>query len=98
MFEDRGGIAKRNSTTRPALVWDEWNREHIKKHKVTEDEVEEAYANEFGRSDSYQYRQAIYGRTRTGRLITIAVSYKKQTDPYIVSARSMSKAERRKYL
>ena len=24
------------------LIWDEWNREHIKKHNVTQQEVEEA--------------------------------------------------------
>ncbi len=28
---------------KPALVWDEWNIDHIKKHKVSVQEVEEAY-------------------------------------------------------
>ena len=27
------------------LIWDEWNREHIKKHNVAVDEAEEAVAN-----------------------------------------------------
>lgn len=82
---------------KPAIVWDEWNREHIKKHKVSKQEVEEAYEREFGRSDSYLGRQAIYGITKKGKLVTIIVSYKKQPQPYVVSARNLSKKERRDY-
>lgn len=82
---------------KPALVWDDWNREHIKKHRVTVREAEEAYKAEFGRSDSYEFRQSIYGKTKNGRLITVVVSYAKQPGPYVVSARPMSKSERRKY-
>ena len=29
---------------KPPLIWDDWNREHIKKHSVTVAEVEEVYA------------------------------------------------------
>lgn len=82
----------------PRLVWDEWNREHIKKHSVTESEVEETYSNEFARSDSYKKREAIFGSTLSGKLITIAVSYEKQINPYVVSARVMSTGERKKYV
>ncbi|MEK7544263.1 MAG: hypothetical protein AAB557_05305 [Patescibacteria group bacterium] len=83
---------------KPPLVWDDWNREHIKKHSVTEAEVEEGYGNEFARSDSYDKREAIFGTTLSGRMITIVVSYAKQPDPYIVSARTMSAVERKKYV
>lgn len=82
---------------KPALVWDKWDREHIKKHKVTTVEVNEAYQNEFGRSDSYLHRQAIYGKTKKGRLLTVIVSYAKQPDPYPTSARDMSRKERKDY-
>ncbi len=82
---------------KPVLVWDEWNRKHIKKHKVTEEETKEAYINEFGRSESYLKRQSIYGKTKKDRLITIIVSYARQPKPYVVSARDMSKKERRDY-
>lgn len=82
---------------KPSLVWDDWNREHIKKHKVTVKEIEEAYANEFARSDSYLNRQAIHGRTNSGKLITVVVSYARQIDPYPVSARVMNAKERRTY-
>lgn len=80
------------------LIWDEWNKEHIKKHKVTVKEAEEAYKNEVGRSGSYDKREMIYGITKDKRAITISVSYAKQKDPYVVSVRDMSKKERRKYL
>lgn len=79
-------------------MWDEWNREHIKKHKVTVIEVEEAYKNEVGRSDSHDNREMIFGLTKRRRAITISVSYAKQKNSYVVSARDMSKKERRKYL
>jgi uncharacterized DUF497 family protein len=82
---------------KPALVWDGWNEKHIQKHGVVKKEVEEAYQNEFGRSYSYLFRQSIYGRTTKGRLVTVVVSYAKQPRPYVVSARVMSKKERRDY-
>lgn len=83
---------------KPALVWDEWNREHIKKHDVTVDEAEDAYENEVGRSNSYGGRESIFGITKTGRLITVVVSYEKQKEPYVVTVRVMSKKERRKHI
>jgi len=83
---------------KPALVWNNWNREHIKKHSVTVKDAEEAYRNEIGRSDSYEDRQSIYGITKKGRPITIVVSYAKQQNPYVLTARAMSKKERRDYL
>ena len=82
----------------PNLVWDAWNREHIRKHKVKVKEVEEAYRNIVGKSGSYDNREMFFGITRKGRPITISVSYAKQKRPYIVSVRDMSKKERRKYI
>lgn len=79
----------------PALVWDAWNKKHIKKHNVSQEEVQEAYEAEFGRSQSYLNRQAVYGKTKKDRLITIIVSFEKQERPYVVSARDISSKERR---
>lgn len=81
-----------------ALVWDEWNRNHIRKHKVTLKEAEEAYKNTFIQVQSYDNRTLYFGKTRKGRLLGIAVSFKKQKGPYVVSVRDMSKKERRLYL
>jgi len=77
------------------LVWDEWNKEHIKKHKVTVKEVEEVYKSTKIAKQTYLNRKLILGNTRKNRLLTIVISTEKQINPYVVSARDMSKKERR---
>ena len=79
---------------KPQLVWDTWNIEHIKKHKVTVGEVEQAYLNEIIRAPGKKGRILVIGSTKKDRLITIFISYQKQPDPYVVSARDSSKRER----
>ncbi len=82
----------------PKLVWSDWNREHINKHAVTEEEAEYAYSHHFLSVDSYKGRKLYYGKLKNGRAIGVAVSFEKQEEPYVVSARDMSKKERRLYL
>lgn len=79
------------------LVWDECNKEHIKKHNVKIEEVEEIYNSKFITKQSYQNRILILGKTRHERLLTIVISREKQENPYVVSARDMSVKERRYY-
>lgn len=80
------------------LVWDDWNRNHIKKHNVTIAEAQEAYQNIFRQERSYDNRMLYFGKTSEGRVLGIAVSFKKQKGPYVVSVRDMSKKERMLYL
>ena len=80
-----------------AIVWNEWNKEHIKKHQVTVAEVEEVNNSKVITKQSYLERTIILGKTKNGRLLTIVVSTEKQIQPYLVSARDMSKKERRHY-
>lgn len=79
------------------FVWDEWNKTHITKHKVTKREVEEVGKSKTISIISYLERKLIFGKTGKGRLLTIVVSFAKQREPYVVSARDMSKKERRIY-
>ncbi len=79
------------------LVWDEWNVDHIKKHAVTRSEVEEAYKEKALHRILYNNRIVMLGKTKAGRFVTFVCSQEKQTDYYIVSARDMSKKERRWY-
>lgn len=79
------------------LIWDDWNIEHIKKHKVTKDEVEEVYNNWQVEDKSYKKRKEYFGVTAQGRLLIVVVSYKGEKSPYVVSARDMSRAERKTY-
>lgn len=79
------------------LVWDAWNREHIRKHKVTVTEVEETYHSTEITRQSYQNRLLILGKTKRGRLLTVVIFKERQENPYVVSARDMSVKERRYY-
>jgi uncharacterized DUF497 family protein len=79
------------------LIWDDWNKNHIKKHSVTIDEAEEIYKNKKLEIDSYLDRKKLYGITKKGRMMIIIVSYVKNKNPYIFSARDMSRKERREY-
>jgi uncharacterized DUF497 family protein len=76
------------------LVWNDWNREHIKKHKVKVSEVKQAYKNKIFVRGSYLSRMIVFGKTNKGRLLTIVLSFEKQKDGYIVSVRDTSKKER----
>ena len=82
---------------KPPLEWDNWNIEHIKKHAVTKEEVEEVYRTSTKLVQSYKKRKLILGKTKVGRLLTVVISYEKQINPYVVSARDMSQKERRIY-
>jgi uncharacterized DUF497 family protein len=79
------------------LVWDEWNKKHIRKHNVTIDEVEEIYKNKRLELDSYLNRKELYGVTKKGRMVIIVVSYTDNKNPYVFSARDMSRKERKNY-
>lgn len=79
------------------LIWDEWNKEHIKKHNVTVSEIEEVFRSTKITKQSYLNRILILGKTKKNRLLTVVISTEKQESPYVVSARDMSKKERRYY-
>jgi uncharacterized DUF497 family protein len=79
------------------LVWDSWNLEHIKKHNVSKYEVEIAFKDKKLITESYRGRTVLISKTKRGRLLTIALSFEKQKDAYVVSARDASKKERKIY-
>lgn len=81
----------------PKLIWDEWNREHIKKHKISVDEVEEAYILYELVAKAKRGRVEIISKIHNGRMITVFLSFDRQDGPYLVSARDSSKKERRIY-
>lgn len=79
------------------LFWDEWNKAHIKKHKVSVGEVEEVFKAKKVVRESYKGRLIIVGRSKKSRLLTIILSFERQKDAYVVSARDSSKKERKIY-
>jgi len=79
------------------LIWDEWNRQHIKKHNLIPEEVELALIDNFCISlPGHSNRWRILGRSGK-RLITTVVQKKSGNKYYVVTARDMSKKERAQY-
>lgn len=79
------------------LTWNKWNIEHIKKHKVTKTEIDWVYKTRNIKVQSHTNRVIILGKTKERRLLSIVVSYTNPEKPYVVSARDMSRKEKRIY-
>lgn len=79
------------------LVWDDWNKEHLKKHKVSVREVKQAFKAKEIVQESYKGRLIVIGRTKKSRILTIVLSLEKQKNAYVVSARDSNKKERKIY-
>ena len=75
--------------------WDEDNIEHIARHGVNPEEVEEACYNRpyilKGRHGSY----LIYGQTDDGRYVIVVARYKGRGIIRVITARDMNDTERR---
>ena len=81
------------------ISWDQEAADHIFKHSVTPEEVEQALFNELDAPIIMRGREGrylAYGRTNGGRLLFIVwVSRYRRTK--IITARDMSKKERQFY-
>lgn len=62
------------------LIWDDWNVNHIKKHKVKVQEVQEAVKSKTKTLKSYQKRMLVLGQTEKKRLLTIVLAKEKKGD------------------
>lgn len=80
------------------LVWNSWNRNHIGKHDVSEQEVEEVCAGKYKNQPTYSNRYLIFGRTKQDRLLTIVLAREKPGIYYVVTARDMSRKERGRFI
>lgn len=79
------------------LIWDKWNIEHIARHGVTRDEVEEASQGEYETLRAKKSRIMLLGLTETGRQISVVLAQKSEDSYYPVTARPSSRKERRYY-
>jgi len=77
------------------LIWDDWNIGHIAKHGVNIVEVEETCGQPIKAFKSYQNRLIILGKTNNQRLLTIILVKQEKRIYYVVTARDMSRKERR---
>lgn len=77
------------------LIWDEWNLEHIKKHKVSQKEVVDIAQNIITHKSAKQGRYLIIGRSGS-RILTVIISKQGKGIYYPVTARDAAKKERKK--
>jgi hypothetical protein len=83
-----------------AVVWDEWNEEHIARHGVVPEEVEEVLAGLFAPPFIQRARQGSYralGQTADGRYLSVFFVVRPTRAVYPITARDMDAKERRAY-
>lgn len=78
------------------LVWDRFNRKHIKKHRVSRKEVEQVCKRIVYADRTYAGRYLLVGRTDGGKLISVVLVGKPNNKYYVVTARASSRGERSK--
>lgn len=77
------------------LTWQSWNKEHIKKHNVSVEEVEMAAKNMVAHKKGYLGRYIAIGRSGI-RILAVIVNREKTGQYVVVTARDASKEERKK--
>ena len=76
------------------LIWDEWNKKHIKKHKVKVDEVENAAKKVVAHKKAKKGRYLIISRVGV-RILSVVINRKGLGIYYPISARDADKRERK---
>lgn len=77
--------------------WDNGNLNHIGKHHVDSEEVEEAFAEIYYLFRTRDGRHSLLGRSGVGRYLFIVFEYKGQGTARVVTARDMTLSEKRLY-
>jgi uncharacterized DUF497 family protein len=80
------------------LIWDAWNVQHIARHGVVPDEVDQVCQGEPVVSATYGGRLRVFGPTESGQILTAILSPQDTEGVYyVVTARPASRKERRRY-
>lgn len=77
------------------LLWDDVNREHIKKHNVSINQVEQVGKSQLAHKRGHSGRYIIVGRSGT-RILSVVIRRIKVGSYYPVTARDADKDERRR--
>jgi uncharacterized protein len=77
--------------------WDEDNEEHIARHGITPDEVEQVCFSQPLVRKGREGRRLVYGQTAAGRYLFIALALKDRSVARCITARPMTHGERRYY-
>lgn len=77
------------------LRWVAWNVDHIARHDVTPEEVEEVCHGRCRVTETYGGRLRVIGPTGLGRVLTVILSPEEDGIYFPVTARPASRRERR---
>ncbi|MBI4309231.1 MAG: BrnT family toxin [Candidatus Omnitrophica bacterium] len=77
--------------------WNEWNIEHIDRHNVTPQEVEEACFNQSVCRKTREGLFLIYGQTDSGRYLLTVIRLKNRSTAYTITSRPMTEKEKHFY-
>jgi uncharacterized DUF497 family protein len=78
------------------FTWDDRNKQHIARHNVMPDEVEEAFERKYIIFSSWDGRNILLGRNAAGRYLFIVFEINAGI-VRTVTARTMSRIEKRRY-
>ena len=78
--------------------WDDRNIEHIARHNIIPDEVEEVFLSDVLVRKGRDNRLVVYGTTDSGRFLLVVAVMKLIGIIRIITARDMTHSERRYYL
>ena len=75
------------------LIWDNWNKNHIARHGVSSDEVEEACHIPHAIRETYKNRLMLIGITKKNRILAIVLEKEAEKSYYVVTARTANRKE-----
>jgi len=80
------------------VAWDEASEAHVARHAVTPDEVEDVLFSRPRLVQSGPYATTyVMGRSLAGRYLFVVVAEAARGGVYVVTAREMTEAERRRF-
>jgi len=79
------------------LIWNDWNIDHIARHKVTPDEVEEVCHGDTIQWETYAGRLMIIGMTIADRCLAVVLAPRGKGLYFPVTARPADHKEKRLY-
>lgn len=79
------------------LIWDNWNVNHIARHQVTPEEVEEVCHGDHIVREAKKGKLLLIGPTPAGQMLAVVLGAEGDGIYYVVTARVADRKERRLY-
>jgi uncharacterized DUF497 family protein len=80
------------------VLWSSRSVAHIARHEITPEEVEDVLFNPplDARRGKHEGTYLVFGRTRNGRRLVVVIAPRPRNSWYVVTARDVDRAERRR--